>query len=215
MWAHRRGRGVDVHHASRRVGKLGRRTHHFSFGSTRDVFPNDLVFPKLQLCRACHCASWGPCCASPAHTLSELHQTIAGHSGWAESSKSRSVSTTRASSAVGSTQMNVPVWPKWPNVNGELRVPVQCGDLSRESRNPAPSRWAVARRNRQNPGQARNCTLVAAACIGGRHRQRCEQIRGEGRQVGHRRHPTVAGGRGTPPHREPTMPNGPKTASVR
>ena len=24
-----------------------------SFGSTRDVFPNDLVFPTVQLCRAC------------------------------------------------------------------------------------------------------------------------------------------------------------------
>ena len=24
-----------------------------SFGSTRDVFPNDLVIPRLQLCRAC------------------------------------------------------------------------------------------------------------------------------------------------------------------
>ena len=24
-----------------------------SFGSTRDVFPNDLVFPKMQLCSTC------------------------------------------------------------------------------------------------------------------------------------------------------------------
>ena len=30
-----------------------------SFGSTRDVFPNDLVFPKMQLCRACLlCLLW-------------------------------------------------------------------------------------------------------------------------------------------------------------
>ena len=30
-----------------------------SFGSTRDVFPNDLVFPKMQLFRACLlCLLW-------------------------------------------------------------------------------------------------------------------------------------------------------------
>jgi hypothetical protein len=32
----------------------------FSFGSTRDVFPNDLVFPRMQLCRACLLCLVGP-----------------------------------------------------------------------------------------------------------------------------------------------------------
>ena len=35
-----------------------------SFGSTRDVFPNDLVFPNYSCVVRVHCALWGTCCAS-------------------------------------------------------------------------------------------------------------------------------------------------------
>ncbi|MFD0330712.1 pirin family protein [Streptacidiphilus monticola] len=47
----------------------------------------------------------------------------------AQGPKSRSVRTTHAAPAAGSTHRKVPLWPKWPNVPGLLEVPVQWGDL--------------------------------------------------------------------------------------
>ena len=50
-----------------------------------------------------------------------------------------------AASASGSTQRNVPLPPKCPNVRGELREPVQCGASRRAARSRAPSRSASIR----------------------------------------------------------------------
>ena len=41
-------------------------------------------------------------------------------------------------SASGSTQRKVPLPPKWPNVRGEFRVPVQCGFFASRSSKPSP-----------------------------------------------------------------------------
>ena len=53
-----------------------------------------------------------------------------GHASFAQSPKSRSVRHASAIPTSGSTQRNVPLRPKWPNVRGELRAPVQCGRLA-------------------------------------------------------------------------------------
>ena len=45
----------------------------------------------------------------------------------------------------GSTQRNVPLPPKWPNVRGELREPVQCGALPSRSSKPSPQSFGSMR----------------------------------------------------------------------
>ena len=53
-----------------------------------------------------------------------------GQACLAQSPKSWSARQTQASPASGSTHRKLPDWPKWPNVRGEFRDPVQCGDLA-------------------------------------------------------------------------------------
>ena len=61
-----------------------------------------------------------------------------GHASTAQGPKSRSVSTTHAAPASGSTHRNVPDWPKCPKVFGELFAPVQCGDFPSRISKPSP-----------------------------------------------------------------------------
>src|SRR5207244_5532402 len=76
-----------------------------------------------------------------ARTASERR----GHASFAQSPKSRSVRTPRATFASGSTHTNVPLPPKWPNVREELREPVQCGDFSSRSSTPRPQSFGSTR----------------------------------------------------------------------
>ena len=56
----------------------------------------------------------------------------------AQSPKSRSASAAQAIGASGSTQRKLPDWPKWPNVRGEFRDPVQWGAFPFLISNPRP-----------------------------------------------------------------------------
>ena len=69
--------------------------------------------------------------------------------------------------ASGSTQRNVPLPPKWPNVRGELRVPVQCGDFESRSSIPRPQSFGLltARSPGSTPTSPGNCTAVASASV--------------------------------------------------
>jgi xanthine dehydrogenase molybdopterin-binding subunit B len=62
MWAYRRGRGVDVDHASRRIGELVRRTHHLLLRLSQGRLPQrpgETWNITMQLCRACLlCLVW-------------------------------------------------------------------------------------------------------------------------------------------------------------
>ena len=83
-----------------------------------------------------------------------------GHASFAQSPKSRFVRTPSARPASGSSQRKVPLPPKWPNVRGELRAPVQCGDLSSRSSKPRPQSFGSKRpksgRTPARPGTARS-----------------------------------------------------------
>src|SRR2546428_738367 len=70
-----------------------------------------------------------------------------------------------ASFASGSTQRNVAEpadEPKCPNVRGELRAPVQCGDFASFSSKPSPQSFGSIRPNPgSTPTRPGNWTLVA------------------------------------------------------
>ena len=63
--------------------------------------------------------------ASARSTASESR----GHASFAQSPNGRVVSAAQATPRSGSTQRNVPLPPKWPNVLGEVSVPDQCPSL--------------------------------------------------------------------------------------
>ena len=66
----------------------------------------------------------------------------------------------------GSTQRNVPLRPKWPNVRAELRAPVQCGDLPSRSSKPSPQSFGFWRpKPGSTPSSPGNCTVVASASV--------------------------------------------------
>jgi hypothetical protein len=89
--------------------------------------PSELT-PAHQLRRACHVPE---CSVNTAEDSDD-------HNGGAQSPNSRSVRTTHANRASGSTHRNVPDPPKWPKVRGEPSGAVQWGDLSPLSSNPSP-----------------------------------------------------------------------------
>src|SRR5438309_10397550 len=135
MRAYRRGRGVDVHHTGRHVGKFIRRTHLLLLRFHEGRLPQRPGGPLAAGCMliSVSCVSIVPSdtpvalvCGVVKYHLARTRSEIAGHGLSAHSPKSRSVSTTSASSASGSAQINPPDWPKWPYVRAELRDPVQC-----------------------------------------------------------------------------------------
>ena len=74
--------------------------------------------------------------------------------------------TPSATPASGSTQRNVPLRPKWPNVRGELRAPVQCGDLASRSSKPEPQSFGSCRpKPGSTPARPGNCTVAASASV--------------------------------------------------
>ena len=93
-----------------------------------------------------HAASLTPSTASESR----------GHASFAQSPNSRSVRHASASPASGSTQRNVPLRPKWPNVRGELRAPVQCGLFASRSSRPSPQSFgSMPAEARQHAAEAR------------------------------------------------------------
>ena len=107
------------------------------------------------------------------------------------------MSTTSASARAGSTQMNVPLWPKCPNVASRVRcAPVQCGDFASRSSKPSPQSQGFWRpkpgSTPTSPGKAtvvaRPKVVAATTSVG------CEQLRDERGAVGERcRDPPEAG----------------------
>src|SRR5580693_5539305 len=175
MRANRRGRSVDVHHACRGVGELIRRAHLLLLRFHEGRLPQRPGEPDEQ--DACFdilvsCVSIVPCetpvaleCNFLSCHSAKTRSEIAGQTPSAQSPKSRSVSTTSASSASGSAQINVPVWPKWPNVRAELRAPVQCGDFESLISKPSPqSLGRCTPYPGSTPSRPGNCTVVASAC---------------------------------------------------
>ena len=68
----------------------------------------------------------------------------------------------------GSTQRNVPLPPKWPNVRGEFREPVQCGCFSSRSSKPRPQSFGSMRpKPGRTPSRPGNATVVASASVSG------------------------------------------------
>ena len=78
-----------------------------------------------------------------------------GHASFAQSPKSRSVRHASARPASGSTQRNVPLRPKCPNVRGELRAPVQCGVFASRSSKPRPQSFGSCARSPARRRRAR------------------------------------------------------------
>ena len=71
-------------------------------------------------------------------------------------------------SASGSTQRNVPLPPKWPNVRGEFRSPVQCGRFASRSSTPRPQSFGSMRpMSGSTPTRPGNWTEVASASVSG------------------------------------------------
>ena len=117
------------------------------------------------------------CCHSSAgHDLRFLHTPISrrtrragrrlggGQACLAQSSKSRSASATQASPASGSTHRKLPERPKWPNVRGEFRDPVQCGALLSLISKPRPqSQFSWRPKPGSTPDRPGKATLVASA----------------------------------------------------
>ena len=86
--------------------------------------------------------------------------------------------------ASGSTQRNVPLRPKWPNVRGEFRAPVQCGDLPSRSSKPSPQSFGSCRpKPGSTPTSPGNWTVVASASVSGASRVRRLQLAREREQV--------------------------------
>ena len=101
--------------------------------------------PRVPV-RVEHVRGQAPGQASSDRTASDRR----GHASAAQSPNARSVRHASAIPASGSTQRNVPLRPKWPNVRGELRAPVQCGALPSRSSRPRPQSFGSCR---PKPGQ--------------------------------------------------------------
>ena len=81
-----------------------------------------------------------------------------------QSPKSWSASATQASPASGSTHRKLPERPKWPNVRGEFREPVQCGALASLISKPRPQSQLSWRPNPgSTPDRPGKTTVVASA----------------------------------------------------
>ena len=81
------------------------------------------------------------CQASSSTTASESR----GHTSFAQSPNSRVVSAAQATPSSGSTQRNVPLPPKWPNVRGEVRLPDQWPSFVPFSSTPSPQSSGLKR----------------------------------------------------------------------
>src|SRR5271165_5196878 len=226
MRANRRGRSVDVHHACRGVGELIRRSHLLLLRFHEGRLPQRPGEPDEQ--DACFdicvsCVSIVPCetpvaleCKYLSCHSDKIRSEIAGQRPSAQSPKSRSVSTTSASSASGSAQMNVPVWPKCPNVRAELRAAVQCGDFESLISKPSPqSLGRCTPYPGSTPSRPGNWTVIASACIcgetvDGRSRSRANAARSATVELA----PNPAAS-APPASRVDPIPSGSHTASAR
>ena len=87
-----------------------------------------------------------------------------GQACLAQSPKSRSARATQASPASGSTHRKLPERPKWPNVRGEFRDPVQCGALLSLISKPRPqSQFSWRPKPGSTPDRPGKATVVASA----------------------------------------------------
>ena len=115
-------------------------------GRTSSVFLTHAEIPAVdalvaEIRRRIYRAGLSPPALSGRHWPRGPHPIARGHAPSAQPSNSRSVRTTSARSASGSTHRNVPDPPKWPNVAGLFRVarPVR-GLARRAARTRGPSR---------------------------------------------------------------------------
>ena len=207
MRAYRRGRGMDVHHAGRHVGELVRRTHLLLLRLHEGRLPQRPGGPEQSsmLNRFCvSCVSIVPCeapvalvCVPISCTRLSPRQKSPATASSAQSPKSRSVSTTSARSASGSTQMKaaclaemaersrrvlrarpvrrfgVPDLETQPPVVGPLHPvtgqhAVQTGKLHASSPRRAVCSETSAGRSRSPANAARSATVDVAAESGGR-----------------------------------------------
>ena len=78
-----------------------------------------------------------------------------GHASFAQSPNSRVVSAAQTTRASGSTQRNVPEPPKWPNVRGDVRLPIHDGGRGVELHAEPPVEGIESAVIREDAGKAR------------------------------------------------------------
>ena len=155
--------------------------------------------------------AWRSGCSRRAHSAASTPSVQSGQASIAQGPKSRSVSTTAAAPASGSTHRNVPDCPKCPNVaRASCARPSSAGTCRRGSRSRAPSRWASAAEAGQDAVQAGEGDAGGVVEGGGQARAPAARRRSaRGRRRWTRLPPRAS--------REPVavMPSGTQTASCR
>ena len=123
--------GIDVvHHTAALVPltKSGDLFQQVNVEGTRIVAEAAVVAGAQSFVHLSSSAIFGkPAC--PVTDSARTASDRAGQAREAHTPNGRSASPAQTTPATGSTHRNDPVWPKWPNVAGELVVPVQWGCL--------------------------------------------------------------------------------------